>query len=382
MLLPHKDNGPVDSKRTINHLLAIGPLPPPPSGSNVSFQVFCDYLTTYTDVSTLTIIDSSPKRIKDNTSILTTRNLRQALRICGQLFQKGRRADCILIFGSNQFLLSLTPLLVLLSRILGKPCFVRSFGGSLDQFSEGLHPLLRRVLLWGFGRSNGLLVETKLLYRHFSKVLPENTHHVTAYRPLKPSQAGNNTPTAINETSEKLRLVFISWVRAEKGVRDLLHALQSLLPDEQAQIHCDIFGPIVEEYKAEFDQELAKTPSASYGGVLDNAQVLEKMQSYNALIFPTYYQGEGYPGVIVEAMAAGLPVITTNYRSIPDMIDDGVNGYLVPPRDPDALATAIRAALNNTDKLRLMGKTNYERQRDYDIRTVLPEMIALLEANI
>lgn len=372
----------MDSKQTINHLLAVGPLPPPPSGSNVSFQLFCDYLTTYTDVDTLTIIDSSPKRIKDNTSILTVRNLRQALRISGQLWQKGQTADCILIFGSNQFLLSLTPLLVLLARILGKPCFVRSFGGSLDQFSEGLHPLLRRVLLWGFARSNGLLVETKLLYRYFSEALPGKAHHVTAYRPLDPSLVLDNAPASAKEKSAQLRLVFISWVRAEKGVRDLLQALQSLLPHDQAQIRCDIFGPIVEEYKAEFDLELAKTPSASYGGVLENAQVLEQMQSYHALIFPTYYQGEGYPGVIVEAMAAGLPVITTDYRSIPDMIDDGVNGYLVPPCNPDALADAIHTALYDMDKLCLMGKSNYERQKEYDIRTVLPAMIALMEENI
>ncbi len=375
------------SKRTINHLLAIGPLPPPPSGSNVSFQLFCEHLTAYTDVQTLTVIDSSPKRIKEDTRILTMSNLRQAFRIVKSLFQKAPKADCVVIFGSNQFLLSLTPLLVSVARILGTPCFVRSFGGSLDQFSERLHPLLRRVLLWGFTRSNGLLVETQLLYRYFSKVLPDKAHHITAYRPLESSSMGAQKKPTIRAEGAQLRLFFISWVRAEKGVRDLLAALQMLSLEEQSQVECDIFGPIVDDYAAEFEAALADTPSASYGGVLDNTHVHETMQAYDALIFPTYYQGEGYPGVIVEAMAAGLPVITTDYRSIPDMIDDGVNGLLVPPRDPQALTDAIRHALhgntlNDGEKLRSMGRENQARQGLYDIRTVLPAMIALMEENM
>lgn len=370
------------SKQKINRLLAIGPLPPPPSGSNVSFQLFCEHLTEYTRVSKLTIIDSSPKRIKSNTSILTVANLCQALRICLQFWRQALMSDCIIIFGSNQFLLSLTPLLVISARILRKPCFIRSFGGSLDQFSRSLHPILRHILHWGFASSNGLLVETKLLKRYFTERLPDKVHHVTAYRPLSSASLLDKSTSINKDENVRLRLVFISWVRVEKGVRDLLNALQLLSLEEQAQVRCEIFGPIVEDYADEFDAELERTVSATYGGVLENAQVLETMQNHDVLVFPTYYQGEGYPGIIVEAMAVGLAVITTDYRSLPDMIDDGINGILVPPCDPHAISEAIRLLVSNKEKLREISSENRMRKYQYDIRTVLPQMLMYMEEHM
>jgi glycosyltransferase involved in cell wall biosynthesis len=62
---------------------------------------------------------------------------------------------------------------------------------------------------------------------------------------------------------------------------------------------------------------------------LEPAEVVPTLRNYDALIFPSYYQGEGHPGVLVEAMMAGLPIITTQFRSIPELVQDGVNGLLM-----------------------------------------------------
>ena len=78
-------------------------------------------------------------------------------------------------------------------------------------------------------------------------------------------------------------------------------------------------------------------------------------------------------------MTAGLPVITTRFRSIPDMVDDGINGLLVNHEDPVDLATAIRFALEEPKKRKAMGVKNRERQSEYDIRTVLPQMVEIME---
>ncbi|MEM7133288.1 MAG: glycosyltransferase [Chloroflexota bacterium] len=419
-------------KKRIRHLLAVGPLPPPPSGSNVSFQVFCEHLTDCTSVEILSIIDSSPKQIKENTSILTWRNLKQALRQVGLLWQMGSQADAILLFGSNQYLLSLTPLLVLLSRLLGKPCYVRSFGGSLDQFAENLHPLARAVMYWGFRNAHGLLVETQLLYRYFAAISGIRTHHLTAYRPISSlegllapakraftqsmqsesgqSKPGQSTPRQKRE-KPALRLLFISWIREEKGVTALLQALQYLYREEEdgsegasetqiretrfrsevndkersqhaaPKIQCDLFGPIVHEYEEKFKSELAQTPWASYCGILQNEDVLATMGAYDVLVFPTFYQGEGYPGIIVEAMIAGLPVVTTRFRSIPDMIEDQVNGLIVEPNDSVSLAEGIRYFLENPGRIPLMAEANHRRHHKYDLHTVLPEMIGIMESS-
>ena len=81
---------------------------------------------------------------------------------------------------------------------------------------------------------------------------------------------------------------------------------------------------------------------------------------------------EGSPLSVMEYMAAGLPVVATSVGGIPDLIRDGVDGALVPARDPSALATAMGALLSDPGRARRMGQSARERQeREFDLdRTV------------
>ncbi|MFZ5481278.1 MAG: glycosyltransferase [Myxococcota bacterium] len=88
---------------------------------------------------------------------------------------------------------------------------------------------------------------------------------------------------------------------------------------------------------------------------------------------------DGIPVAMIEAMAAGLPVITTPVSGIPELVDDEV-GWLVPPDDPDALAAAMRAALDDPAEARRRGEAGRARvrARGYTAETALASMRALL----
>ena len=73
-------------------------------------------------------------------------------------------------------------------------------------------------------------------------------------------------------------------------------------------------------------------------------------------VLPTYYLPEGQPWVIVEAMAAGLPIIATAQGAIPESVIDEANGYLVPKQDPEALAEKMRSLILDSDLRAKMGK--------------------------
>ena len=56
------------------------------------------------------------------------------------------------------------------------------------------------------------------------------------------------------------------------------------------------------------------------------------ISEYDALVLPTYYDTEGHPGVLIEAMHAGVPVISTQVRTFPELVTNGSNGFLVPTK--------------------------------------------------
>ena len=358
-------------------LLVVGPLPPPADGTSVSFQLFCRIIEECPVLGQLDIIDSSPKRLKDDkTRRFGPADIAQALRVLRPYRRQVRQADQVLIFGSNGFLLMMAPILLVLAKMAGKPCFIRAFGGSLDQFYRKLKPGLQGLLRLTLQNADGLMVQTELLRQFFIPLLADRVHLIPGYRAM-PAQDYRITPTAAHP-NRSLRLVFVGHVREEKGVFVLLESLRKSTPPGYQDIHCDLYGPIYEAAADQLEIKLDQTPNATYKGVLPPEQVIPTLARYDALVFPSFYQGEGHPGVLIEAMMAGIPVITTNFRAIPDLITDRVNGLLVNPQDPAAIAQAISRVYNNRTLLAEMGHQNWTARTRYDADRVVPQLLRLL----
>ena len=102
-------------------------------------------------------------------------------------------------------------------------------------------------------------------------------------------------------------------------------------------------------------------------GHLEPDEVLVKLQSSHILLHTAV--SEGIPNALVEAMACGLPVITTNCGGIPEAVDDGVEGIFVPTRDPDAIAAALIWLAKNPELRAKMGTAGRERAlRQFDLK--------------
>jgi glycosyltransferase involved in cell wall biosynthesis len=315
--------------------------------------------------------------LKDSgTPRISTANLRQATRVLGQFGRELGGADGVLVFGGERFLLTIGALLLALSRLVHKPCYFRVFGGSLDIYDQSLPRSLRRLFRSVLRHADGLIVQTRLLQGYLSGLGNRDVHLVPGYRLLTASDEG--PPTSARQPSGAARVTFIGHVREEKGVLVLLEALRRLEADSAVEIQCDIFGPVYESFSGRFHEELAATPSATYGGVLEPAGVIDAMRRYDALVFPSYYEGEGHPGVLIEAMMAGIPAITTGFRSIPELVEDQVNGLLVPPRDTHALERAIREIAGDRGRAKEMGRRNWERRVHHDARRLAPLIAAPL----
>ncbi len=100
---------------------------------------------------------------------------------------------------------------------------------------------------------------------------------------------------------------------------------------------------------------------------------------FDVFVLPSLW--EGMPNVVLEAMAAGLPVVATAVGGTPEVVVDGVTGFLVPPRDPDALAEAITRLLRDPDLRRKMGQAGQKRiEQHFSIEETVRQTEALYEA--
>lgn len=142
-------------------------------------------------------------------------------------------------------------------------------------------------------------------------------------------------------SNRPLRLLFAGTVTQRKGIAYLLEAMEKLHWPADIELH--FVGGIQGNGKA----FAARKGKSIHHPALGQYEMFQQYQNYDALVLPTVFEGFGL--VIVEAMAAGLPVITTPHSMGPDVIVSGENGWLVPIRDTEALSQAIAQLRHQSD---------------------------------
>jgi glycosyltransferase involved in cell wall biosynthesis len=106
--------------------------------------------------------------------------------------------------------------------------------------------------------------------------------------------------------------------------------------------------------------------------------VRELLQAFDVAVNCSDFEGQ--PLSVLEEMDASLPIVATRVGGVPDLIDDGVHGRLVPPRDPAALAGAVDAMLADRDAARAMGaRARIRRREEFDIAHTVRRTEALYE---
>lgn len=156
------------------------------------------------------------------------------------------------------------------------------------------------------------------------------------------------SPVTINveKISGHVNLLFVGRLSPEKGCELLIKAMKLLSVDEFSLI---IVGDGVERQSLEkLTQKLSLQKMISFVGFQNNVSTF--MASCSALVMPSYR--EGLPLTLIEATATGLPVVASNVGGIPDLVQDGKNGYLVSPGNAELLAQALRDLKSNYKMLK------------------------------
>jgi glycosyltransferase involved in cell wall biosynthesis len=295
--------------------------------------------------------------------------VRRSLSILPRYIREIPRCDAVLVFANDLFAITLVPLLLFGARLFHKPFYLKPVGAGLDLFIKAQKKILREYLLSVLRATTGILVQTRLLRDDLKKLGITNTYYLPGCRPLHPIYPVQS------DGRDGFRIIYLGHITRLKGPLILLDALEFLLRTCGQPIHCDFYGPIHDEIHNEFLQKLASVPNAHYCGVSKPGNGPQLISQYDVLVLPTYYDTEGHPGVLIEAMHAGVPVVSTLVRTFPELVTNGSNGFLVPTQNSRALAEAIHLLAVEPALREKMGRANYLKGQEFRAEVVVAQML-------
>ena len=269
---------------------------------------------------------------------------------------------------------------LLLVRRMRKPAFLLVHGDPLA---------VRRThgKLWGLFSCGPITWATEMLTRKYSK---GHLCFVTgeALRQLYQREGSeiylipdttiyeSELAVSLRPARETVRLLFVGRLSREKGIHFLLQALPKT--KHYAQLSLDVVGSGPEEGALrELAHELNLGEKVRFHGYVPQGSALrEFFDTADLLLVPSL--SEGWPKVILEAFARGLPVVASNVGGIPGLVQDGVTGLLVPPASPEAIAEAIDTLIVDSTLHQNLAAKGIETAHQFTVEAVTQRQVQLL----
>ncbi len=242
------------------------------------------------------------------------------------IWMRVRYCDVIFFHGSKNDYFFIAPVVAMAAKTFGKPYYMKKFGGEFDKDYNNAAVWKKIGVRWAMKNATGLFWETKRLIP-FGKQFNSNCIWCPNTR-VKP-----NVQRDPDEPYKK-KFVFMSHVRKEKGIDETLEAFRQLGPEYELDIYGTLMGYTPEQL------------DGRYKGIVEPQNVPKVLANYQLLLLSSWK--EGYPGIIIEALGTGLPVIASKAGGIPEMITDGKNGLLCEPHSAHEIVKAIKR-LDNID---------------------------------
>ena len=168
-------------------------------------------------------------------------------------------------------------------------------------------------------------------------------------------------------------VLFVGLICSGKGIDRVLETAHELMRAE-VQFRLVIAGefdsPATKSRVEGFCLRNGLSPHVDFPGVVTGAAKKQLFRTARVFLFPTLFESETFPVVILEAMAAGVPTVASDWRGIPDMIEDGVSGFLVPNGDPGCCAEKVQLILEDE---RLRSRLGQSARSKYDAKYTLEE---------
>ena len=250
---------------------------------------------------------------------------------------------------------------------LPNECYYWVVGGSFHEmikegrFSASTYAYLKGIFLQGqsmvdslkeSGLNNGVFVPNSKIINHYGEKLPK--------------------------LDEKTHFVFLSRVEEYKGCTDIFTSVDALnQTGYHGRFDVVFYGRESEdaEYAKQFNEMVNSHSEVEYKGLLNlrDTNNYDELAKYDVMLFPTYWHGEGFPGIVIDAYISSLPIIASDWNLNKDVIEDGQTGWIIPSHDVEALTERMKFVIDHPEEVQRMSSICREKAAQYDSRVVLSE---------
>lgn len=190
-------------------------------------------------------------------------------------------------------------------------------------------------------------------------------------------EVGRFAPLQRTENRGVMRFTFLGYVGRHKGIHVLLDALRYL--DRRHKIILNIVGAGEDLYLAKKQvKSMGRKDTVRFWGKVDNGTIQNVFLETDALVVPSIWP-ENQPVTITEAMASRVPVIASNIGGIPELVEDGITGYLFDTGNPIELARRMTECIENPEEARARGENGFNKIRDCTFEAQVEKVLRVYE---
>jgi glycosyltransferase involved in cell wall biosynthesis len=316
-------------------VLLIGPFPEPINGCSYANKVL---------LKNLQLKDVRTQILNTNTNVLSSFqgskfSIKKFISFLHTYLNSGRIffSDIVYITPGQTFygILKYGPF-ILLCLMLRRPYIIHLHGNYLGQEFQNLQGVNKRIFKYLISRASAGIVLSKTLSKNFHGLLPLEKIFVVENFVEK-----NLYEVKCNKKFDKLRIIYLSNLMLEKGIIDLLDALIDL-QSSNIDFEAIIAGGIESSLENDVFSRLEKLDNkVQYVGTITGNKKKNCLNDANVFILPTYYKMEGQPISLLEGMATGNIIITTNHAGIPDIVSNS-NGFIVSPKTYSEISECLK----------------------------------------
>jgi glycosyltransferase involved in cell wall biosynthesis len=341
-------------------ILIIGATPPPYNGMSVATELL---LKAVGDEFCVVHLDTADRRGLSNIGRIDLRNVLLAAYLGFKYLWLLALKNPKIVYtpiAQDRLAFLRDSLFLIPARLLGKKVIVHLHGGYFATFYRSASASTRCLIRYCLGRSARAIVLGTSLGGMFEGILPRERVRVIPNG--IPDHFGDKVSSAGN--GRRRTILYLSTLMKEKGALDVLSALPAIaesVPDVRAVFAGEWYRPEDQKSAERIVRDLKLESRVEFIGPVAPPRKYDVVREADLFVMPTYYKNEGHPFVILEAMSAGLPVVSTSAGCIPETVIDGVNGYIVEPGNKVDFAARVVSLLTNDDLRRSMGEASRRR---------------------